>query len=139
MKKGITLTALVIYLVLFFSFTAFVVAITSKYNEKVFTDRGVAINITELNKLEYNLTVSKSKSSSFSKIGDNIVFDNNDKYSYDPNNKVILLNDGILISNVDTCTFSVNSVNNGNHLIINLTLKKYLSTVTRNVELFMGV
>lgn len=139
MKKGITLTALVIYLVLFFGFTAFVVTITSKYNEKVFIDRGVAVNITELNKLEYNLTISKSKSSSFSKIGANIVFDNNDIYSYDSNKKAILFNNGILISNVDACTFTVNSINKGTHLVVNITLKKYLSTINRDIELFMEV
>lgn len=139
MKKGITLTALTIYLVLFFTFTAFVITITSDYNEKIFTDRGTAININEINKLEYNLTASKSKSSGVSIITGNIVFDNGDTYEYDANRNVILLNNGILISNISDCTFNISSSDTGKLLTVNLTLKKYLSEITRDIELYVEV
>lgn len=137
MKKGITLTALSIYLVLFFTFTAFVLAITTRYNEDLFLTRGLAINTSSMNKLQYNLNVSKEKSASVSKISDYIVFDNGDSYSYDANKKQVLLNNGILLNNVEACTFETANINGGTHLKITITLKKYLSENTKTIELFM--
>ena len=134
-KKGITLSSIVIYVILFFMFTTVIISVSSRYNKRLFDDRGQAINITAINKLEYNLLDSADKSYN-AKVNvegnkTTVTFSNSDKYVFDVDDNVIYKNGGKLIKFVKDC--SVEYVDNT--LNINITLNKYINEVTRNIKI----
>lgn len=134
-KKGITVTSIVVYVILFFSFTTITTIISSRFNQSLFDDRGKAINITALNKLEYNLI--KSANDSFNvevTNSDDLItlnFSNTDEYIFDKQNQIIYKNRGKLVGFVKDYDISVQD----NIIEITVTLNKYTNKITRTINL----
>lgn len=126
-KSGITLASLVVYLVLFVGLTAFVAAISTNMNERLFYNRGQAINYTNLDKLQYNIENSSLKSDDVSYLDDKVVYSNGDIYEYDESRKTVLKNEGILCSNVESFTCTVSVVEGVKQLKIDVSFNKYLN------------
>lgn len=131
-KKGITMTSIIIYVILFFIFTVAVTIISSNFNAKLFTDRGRSININSFNKLQYNILMSGEESNLADVIDGELVFSNNDSYTYDSVNRVIRKNGGILVSNVISYSVDITSGDNGKMVIVNIKFEKYLDKDTEN-------
>lgn len=104
-KKGITMISIILYSLLFFSFTAFATAISSNMNYRVLSERGKLYINEEYSKLQYNLYKSAKASNRVDIIGEKIVFSNNDEYYFDSDKKVIFKNGGMLVNSVDTFLF----------------------------------
>ncbi|MBQ8043316.1 MAG: hypothetical protein IJ272_04100 [Clostridia bacterium] len=132
-KSGITLASLVIYIVLFTTFTVFVSGISSNMNERLFDSRGEAINYSSLNKLQYNLEDSALNSKDVVITSNGISYSNGDIYVYDETQKVIYKNDGILCLNVENFTTSIETGINTKKVTINISFNKYLNTITKQV------
>ena len=134
-KKGITVTSITVYVILFFMFTTITTIISSRFNENLFNDRGMAINVTAINKLEYNLLKSSDESFDVElKVEDKkttITFSNSDKYTVDLDKHVIYKNGGKLINFVDDCTVEVK-----NHVMIfDITVNKYTNNIRRSIKI----
>lgn len=136
-KKAITITSLVIYVILLFLITTFVVIISNNLNSRLFSERGLSINITELNKLQYNLFNSSKKSNNVSVLATEIAFLNGDIYDYNSESNVILKNGTVLIDNVTS--FKAESSTNSRGTLIKLTIKvnKYLNEVEKEIVIFV--
>lgn len=125
-KKGITMTSIIIYVILFFLFTIAVTVITSNFNSKLFKDRGLSININSFNKLEYNLLKSGNESNLVNIIDNDLVFSNNDNYIYNIEKGTIKKNGGIITSNIIKYTQEIQDSDNGKLLTIKIKFEKYL-------------
>ena len=132
-KSGITLTSLVIYVILFTAFTVFVSRISNNMNERLFNDRGEAINHSTLNKLQYNLEASAFGSKDVFVQQNQISYSNGDTYVYDESTKAIYKNEGILCLNVESFNVSMETGINAKKVIINISLNKYLNTISKTV------
>lgn len=132
-KKGITVSSLVLYVVLFFGLTAFLSIVYTNMNETMFNNRGTALNYTMLNKLEYNLTDSSFNSIDVAIVNDVITFSNGDKYYYDEAKDMVILNNGVLCTSVSKFEPTVASENGVKKLTIELTLNKYLATLNKSI------
>ena len=104
MKKGVTLISIVIYLVLFFTFTVFATSVSSNINRNVFMDKGSVEVEKEYSKLYINMFSSAKESELYyivqKQSGTNINFSNGDSYLFDLDNGIIYKNEGILIENL---------------------------------------
>lgn len=132
-KTGITLSSLVIYIVLFTTFTIFVSNVSSNMNERLLDNRGEAINYSSLNKLQYNIDDSAISSTDVSIDANMITYSNGDSYVYDSTNKVILKNNGVLCQNVDSFSVTLETGTNGKKVTIEIGFNKYLNTMTRTI------
>lgn len=138
-KRGITVTSIVVYVMLFFMFTTITITLSSRFNQNLFNDRGTAINVTAMNKLEYNLL--ESADSSYNVVGSFdtnktiLTFSNSDKYVFDMDKHIIYKNGGKLIEFVKEC--KVNLIDNV--IDIDITLNKYTNEVTRNIKINIEV
>ena len=94
-KSGVTLASLVIYIVLFTSFSIFIAATSANMNNKLFDNRGEAINYSSLNKLQYNIENSSLNSNNVSLVSDALTYSNGDSYSYDSEKNVVYKNGGM--------------------------------------------
>ena len=134
-KSGITVTSIVVYVILFFAFTTATTVISSRFNRSLFNDRGNAINITAINKLEYNLLNSASNSyvaTNFHEVNrDTLTFSNSDEYIFDLENHAIYKNGGKLIGFVNSYDIELDT----NIINITITLNKYTNEVTRNIKI----
>lgn len=134
-KRGITVTSIVVYVMLFFMFTTITITLSSRFNQNLFNDRGTAINITAMNKLEYNLL--ESADSSYNVVGSFdtnktiLTFSNSDRYVFDNEKHIIYKNGGKLIEFVKEC--KVNLIDNV--IDIDVTLNKYTNELTRNIKI----
>lgn len=136
-KAGLSMTSMVIYVALFFAFSAFAVAISTNYNYQTLNEKGSMWVNEQYDKLQYNLFSSAKKSERVSIIADKIVFSNNDEYVYDSENKRVLKNGGVIAMDVESFSIIDNtSVVGGNtfynnldrdltSVAIDITLKKY--------------
>ena len=134
-KKGITVTSITVYVILFFMFTTITTIISSRFNENLFNDRGMAINVTAINKLEYNLLKSADESFDVKlKVEDKkttIMFSNSDEYIVDLDKHVIYKNGGKLVNFVKEC-----SVNVENDIItFDITVNKYTNNIRRIIKI----
>lgn len=136
-KAGITITSLVIYVILLFSLITLVLIITSSFNERLFKDRGMAININNVNKLQYNLFNSSKLSKKASAINNEISFSNGDVYTYDLEKKAIYKNNNIIASNISEYIATGELKSDGIKLNITLKVTKYLSELTREITVFV--
>ena len=97
-------------------------------------DRGTAINITAINKLEYNLLKSAEESYLVTKTIDadktSINFSNNDVYVFDLENNTIYKNGGILLKFLKECNVTAQS----NTIELSLILNKYTNEVQRTIK-----
>ena len=132
-KRGITLTSLVIYIVLFTSFTVFVSITSTNMNSRLFNDRGEAINYSNLNKLQQNIENSSTESSDVVLTAGGLVYSNGDKYVYDSSSKVLYKNNGVLCLNVDEFLPLVEEMDGIKKVTIQVTFNKYLNVVTRKI------
>lgn len=134
-KKGITMTSIMVYVVLFFAFTSIATVISSRINKNLFNDRGNAINITAINKLEYNLLKSANESYNVDMTAEEnkqtLTFSNLDIYVFDLENNVIYKNGGKLVKFVKACEVT----SQDNLINIDITLNKYTNEVTRNIKI----
>lgn len=148
-KKGITMTSIIIYVILFFIFTVAVTIISSNFNAKLFVDRGLSIDINSFNKLQYNLLMSGKDSNLVyiidGEISDGqltkgeLVFSNNDSYIYDSTAGVIRKNGGILVSNIISYSAIITDGDNGKLLTVNIKFKKYLheDVADKTIKIFV--
>lgn len=132
-KKGVTLASLVIYIVLFTGFTIFVSITSTNMNERLFDNRGEAINYSYLNKLQYNLENSSMNSQDVSVTENEIAYSNGDRYTYNSDEDVIYKNGGILCLNVSNFEVSVEAGVNVKKITLNVTFNKYLNIVEKSI------
>jgi len=132
-KSAITLASLVIYMVLFTTFTVFVSIISNNMNERLFNNRGEAINYSNLNKLQYNLENSALNSKDVVVSGNQISYSNGDRYYYDMQQKIIYKNDGIICLNVESFNANVDTGINTKKLTVNISFNKYLNVMTKTI------
>lgn len=140
-KSGITMTSMVLYVALFFAFSAFAIAVSTNYNHKTLMEKGNMWINEQVDKLQMNLLSSGRKSTDVSNIGGKIVFSNDDEYRFEDGK--IYLNDGVCISDVTNFEL-VNSVqgynvpekdNNMSAVMAKVTLEKY--GITKDFELYI--
>lgn len=132
-KRGITLASLVIYIVLFTSFTVFVSITSTNMNEKLFDNRGEAINYTNLNKLQYNLENSSLESQDVVVTPNSISYSNGDNYVYNESDKVIYKNNGILCLNVENFTVTIDTGVDTKKVTVAVSFNKYLNILEKTV------
>jgi len=149
MKKGFTVVSLVLYVMLFFTFTVFATAISTNLNHKVLSEKGrVVINESYI-KLYTNLLNSAKKSNSLDVIDNKLVFSNGDLYEYDLNSKTILKNNGNFVQNIETYIVSdlvsvLGTSNNINDMdltkcfSINVSFKKYNESMSKDIVITLG-
>lgn len=133
-KRGITVTSIMVYVLLFFAFTTIATVISSRFNKNLFNDRGNAINVTAINKLEYNLIDSASNSYNVDVVanGNNrtLTFSNSDVYVFDNDNNVIYKNGGKLVKFVKESKVKIQE----DVIAVDLTLNKYTNEVSRSIK-----
>lgn len=132
-KKGITVSSLVLYVVLFFGITTFVSIVYTNMNDTLFESRGTALNYTMLNKLEYNITDSSFKSIDVAIVDDVITFSNGDRYYYDEAKDIVMLNNGILCTSVSKFEPVITAANGYKKLEIQVAFNKYLTTLEKKI------
>lgn len=132
-KNGVTLASLVVYLALFTTFSIFATNVSTNMNERLFNDRGSAINYTNLNKLEYNIYDSSLNSTDVLVTNSTIVYSNGDSYNYDEDKKIVLKNGGILCQNVDSFSVNLESISDVKKVTITIGFNKYLNTISRRI------
>ena len=101
-KKGLSMISMIIYVVLFFAFSAFAVGMSANMNYRTLSEKGEIINNEQLQKLQYNLLMSAKNSNNIDIISDKIVFSNNDEYTFNKNTNKVYKNGGIIVSDVET-------------------------------------
>ena len=149
MKRGITLVSMIIYLVLFTAFTAFVIAFSSNMNRNVMSDKGKLFVQTEYEKLYMNLFTSAKDSVNYVKSGNNIRFSNGDLYVFDTESHNIFKNGGILVQDVEQFDFkdiyefegvSIDRdiLEKNEALGLNVTFLKYGNEVSRDIVIAVG-
>jgi len=132
-KSGITLVSLVVYIILFTSFTLFVSGISSNMNERLFDSRGEAINYTSFNKLQYNLENSSLGSNDVVVTDNQISYSNGDNYRYDEQRGIIYKNEGILCSNVGSFVTNIEAGINTKKITLDVTFNKYLNSISKTI------
>lgn len=150
-KKGLSMISIVVYVVIFFAFSAFAVGMANNMNYRTLSEKGVIINSEQLQKLQYNLVSSAKDSNSIDIITDKIVFSNDDTYTYDANKKKIYKNDGIIASDVTSFNiinpedlqevpenFVENLDSNRDYLCIEVTFTKYDQNLTEKIFVTVG-
>ena len=132
-KNGVTLASLVIYIMLFTIFTVFVSGMSSNMNERLFDNRGEAINYSSLNKLQYNINDSSLQSYNVIVNENEISYSNGDNYVFDETKNIIYKNGGILCSNVESMAVSLETGMNTKKVTLTVSFNKYLNTMTKTV------
>lgn len=135
MKKGITMTSLVVYIVLLAAFTGIALMVSGNLSDTVFGDKGLAICATNYEKTMYYLNKSAMESTTVTVAGSTVTFSNGDTFEYDASKNVLKLNGGVLCKNVSE--FDVGSLEN-NLLDIEVSFKKYTNTMTRTISIYVG-
>lgn len=133
LKKGVTLTSLVVYVLLFATLTVFVANTYTNMNDKLFENRAKAFNFSSLNKLQENIENSSIESESALSDSNTISFSNNDKYVYDNASRCITKNGGILCTNVKSFTINQTNLNGVNNIQISVVFEKYLTELSRSI------
>lgn len=144
MKKGITITSLVIYVVLFFGFTIITTSVSTNFNRNILQEKA-NININENTlKIQSNLLNSSKKSTTITSSNNEIIFSNGDIYKLDKNRKVILKNEGVLcdfVSNLeilDNSEVTTNIIEDSKMIAINVTFEKFDITNSRKIVISAG-
>lgn len=150
-KKGLSMISMIIYVVLFFAFSAFAVGMSANMNYRTLSEKGEIVNNEQLQKLQYNLLNSAKKSKSIDIISDKIVFSNNDEYIFNKNSKKIYKNGGIIVSDVESFNiinvselenvptdFSSNLEADRDNLCIEVRFSKYSKELTEKIFVTVG-
>lgn len=133
-NKGITLVSLVIYIAVVMVVAAAVIRITTYFKNSM-TDVADVSFETEFQKINlYLLDESKIVGNGIDEIigGTKIIFTNGNRYQYNESEKTIYLNDTIKVcENVESCTFSERTAENGKSVIV-LTIR--IREISKTVE-----
>lgn len=151
LKKGISLTSMIIYVALFFLFTVFAIAMSNNMNYKAMDEKANIYILEQFSKLQNNMLDSSVNSTSVDNIYGKIVFSNNDEYVYDQDKKIILKNGGVLAKNVesfnviktsDLSNIPSNVLTNvddkQNNICIEIKFKKYRTQITKQLFYTVG-
>ena len=144
MRKGITITSLVIYVVMFFGLTILATSVTTNFNRNILQEKAI-IEINEnLIKIQSNLLIS-SKNSTFITSNNNIItFSNGDIYSFDESKKTLLKNNGVLCENVNSfkvienSKITENNIDDIKFVATEISFEKFDVTETRNIFVSAG-
>lgn len=112
MKKGITITSLAIYVVSFFTLLTITLSFNTNMTKLNFIKRGMIKNYKDVGIVNVNLLKSSKESKEAYKLGDSLVFSNNDEYYWDKNTKKLYKNKKLLCKNVEDFTYSINEETN---------------------------
>lgn len=150
-KKGLSMVSMLVYVVLFFSFSAFAVGMATNMNYKSLGEKGQIVNNENLQKLQYNLVNSAKDSNTIEDISGKIVFSNNDEYKFDETEKKIYKNGGIIATDVESFkiiditelentpeNFSDNIDSNIDYICVEVTFTKYSQTLTEKIFVTVG-
>ena len=150
-KKGLSMVSMLVYVVLFFSFSAFAVGMATNMNYKSLGEKGQIVNNENLQKLQYNLVNSAKSSTTIEDISGKIVFSNNDEYKFDETAKTIYKNGGIIATDVESFkiidiielentpeNFSENIDSNIDYICVEVTFTKYSQTLTEKIFVTVG-
>ena len=150
-KKGLSMVSMLVYVVLFFAFSAFAVAMATNLNYRTLTEKGQIINNEHLQKLQYNLINSAKNSNTIEDISGKIVFSNNDEYTYSEVDKKIYKNGGIIATDVESfkiidvselentpVNFSTNLDTDIDYICIEVTFNKYSHKLTEKIFITVG-
>ncbi len=131
MKRGISITSLIVYVALFFVLTTLVTSITNNFTYTSLSDKGSILISEQEMKLHYNLFTSSKASTSFSVVGNTIAFSNGDYYEYDIDKKRVNKNGGFFIDSVENFTVideslvTLNEIEDFKALAISVKFEKY--------------
>lgn len=92
--------SMVMYVVLFFAFMTFATAMATNMNYSALSQKGEIIVAENFQKLQQNILVSAKDSITVDNISENIIFSNNDEYTYNSSKKQVLKNGSKIISDV---------------------------------------
>ena len=134
-KLGITVSSLVIYVILLFSFTAVALGVSGNFTSGIYNDKGLAINLSNLDKIQYYLNKSAVNSTSVEFTSNSITFSNGNEYTYDAATRVVYYNKGILVT--DVTKFIVTN-NEGSLYEIQMEFTKYSVVTERIVKINVG-
>ncbi|MDD2376539.1 MAG: hypothetical protein PHD15_00720 [Clostridia bacterium] len=149
MKKGFTFVSLVLYVMLFFTFTIFTTAISTNLNHQLLSEKGRVIVNESYMKFYTNLINSAKKSISVDIIGNKIVFSNGDIYEYNSANKEIYRNHGNFVYNIESFAVSnledilgvsnnINDIDIVKCFSINVAFKKYNEIINKDIVITVG-
>lgn len=150
-RSGLSMISMVVYVVLFFAFSAFAVAIATNMNYRTLAEKGQIINNEHLQKLQYNLISSAKSSDSIENISGKIVFSNNDEYRFSEADKKIYKNGGIIATDVESfrminvteldnipANFAAIVDTDIDHVCIEVKFNKYSQTLTEKLFITVG-
>ena len=153
MKRGVTLISIIIYLILFTTFTVFAMSVNSNMNRNVFMDKGSIEVENEYSKLYTNMFTSAKNSTSYYTSSKETVtvinFSNGDYYIFDTTNNCVYKNDGILcnnlitfelseVHNISTTTLAENVLIESHSLCVEVSFKKYDQILDRAIVVTVG-
>ncbi|MDF2866088.1 MAG: hypothetical protein K0R72_906 [Clostridia bacterium] len=149
MKKGFTMVSLVLYVMLFFTFTVFATAISTNLNYKVLSEKGKVIVNENYIKLYTNLINSAKTSTSVDIINNKIIFSNGDLYEYNSVSKELFKNSGNILQNVENFNITnlesiLGTSNNISDMdlvkcfSLNVIFKKYNETISKDIVITVG-
>ena len=134
-KRGITVTSLVVYVILLFTFTAVALSVSGNFTSGVYNDKGLAINLANMDKIQYYLNKSAIESKNAEYTTNAIIFSNGDEFKYDINLGVVYYNNGMLAT--DVTKFVVTNTLEGLYEI-QMEFTKYSVVTERNVKIYIG-
>jgi len=133
MKKGITLSSIMLYISMFFVFLSVVMVTQANINRTNRTNLGTIKNIEDYTKLETAFLQSAKQSIQVQNINGVLAFSNGDTYRYE--NKIIYFNDGIFITNVEE--YIINEIGKSSDgavfFDVSVTTLNYDVSVTRQI------
>ncbi|MEG0073281.1 MAG: hypothetical protein RR922_05345 [Clostridia bacterium] len=136
-KKGVTLSALLVYVVLFYLFTMTATMISSNINNKIFKDRAKVYNYKNSEKTMAYLIESTRNSSSVDVISNKLVFANNDEYKIV--NNTVYKNDKVILRDVEKFEYSTADISKYKQQVsINIVFKKYTQKLEKNFNFVVG-
>lgn len=127
------MASLVIYVVLFSGLTVLLSMIYNNMNDTLFFNRGRAINYTTLNKLQYNITESAYSSDNVQINQGIIIYSNGDEYVYNEEKDMIILNGGVLCTNVSDFNAEITEIDGYKQVKLTVTLNKYLNELEKEI------
>ena len=136
-KNGITLSALVLYITLLFTFVAIATAVAKRFELNAFEQKALGVNMENYSRLSASFNVSANESDVVELDGTTLTFLNGgvlvDRYTFDTEKGHIYKNGVLVVSDVN----SFNITKDGTSLTINVQFMKY--SVMTEREIFIHV
>lgn len=134
-KQGITAVSVVVYVILLFAFTALALSVSTNLSSGLFEDKGIAINLSNYDKVLYYLNKNAIESSGLEFENNTLKFSNGNEFKYDADSQTIYYNDGIFAKDIKG--FTVTMINN-NQYTVEVQFIKYLNEMTRSIKIYVG-